>query len=154
MTNSVWKDDDGLLADLAAAVRDIAPMIPAVTQRGRAAYAWRTVDDELLLAGMSFDSEVDLAAATRDDASGPRVLVFDAAGISVELEISTDQVAGQILPPAAGTVTVELQDQPAGTMLVRADELGFFVLPPLPAGLARLRCDTGTATLVTEWVRL
>jgi hypothetical protein len=154
MTNPAWDDDDSLLGDLAAALLETAPLTEAVATRGKGAYAWRTVDADLLLAGMSFDSALTPAAATRDHEGGPRVLVFDADGICVELEIWADQVAGQILPPGLGTLWVELENTPDDPLMVQADELGFFVLPELPAGLVRLRCTTGSATLVTEWVRL
>ena len=153
MTPSAWDDDESLLADLAAALRDAAPLHDAVRDRGRAAYAWRTVDDELQLASLIFDSELEEAGPVRDDTGGPRILVFDADGISVELEVSPDRIAGQILPPAAGRIVVESQDQPDSTFSVDADDLGFFVLPGLIPGLRRLRCDTQDARLVTDWVR-
>ncbi len=155
MTQPAWDDDESLLAELATALNRIAPLRDAVAQRGRAAYTWRTIDDELALAGISFDSTLESATHLRDaDNGSPRVLVFDAEGISVELEVAPDRIAGQILPPSAGQVVVERQDAPEGTITVAADELGFFVLPDVTPGIMRLRCDTQTAKLVTEWVRL
>ncbi len=152
MTNPAW-DDDILLKDLAAALQEIEPMRDAVAARGRAAYTWRTIDDELALAGISFDSSLAPAADLRDGTeASPRVLIFDAEGISMELEVEPDRVTGQILPPSAGQIVVERQEAPEGTITVEADELGFFVLPATPAGLVRLRCQTREAKLVTEWV--
>jgi hypothetical protein len=155
MTHPAWDDDETLLADLAAALNDIAPMRDAVAERGRGAYTWRTIDDELALAGISFDSMLETASDLRDgDDGAPRVLIFDAEGISVELEVAPDRVAGQILPPSAGQILVEMQDAPEATITVEADDLGFFVLPSITARIMRLRCETSTARLVTEWVRL
>lgn len=155
MTQTGWDDDDVLLADLAAALTEVAPMYEAVAVRGRAAYTWRTIDDELALAGISFDSMLESASQVRDgEAGGPRVLVFDAEGISVELEVTPDRIAGQILPPSAGQIVVEMQDVPEGTITIEADELGFFVLPEITSGIMRLRCETPAAKLVTEWVRV
>jgi hypothetical protein len=40
------------------------------------------------------------------------------------------------------------------TFHVEADDAGFFDLPGMPRGPVRLRCDTPTGRLVTDWVRL
>jgi hypothetical protein len=37
---------------------------------------------------------------------------------------------------------------------VPVDDLGFFVIEPVPEGVVRLRCTTPTTRLVTDWVRL
>jgi hypothetical protein len=155
INTSPWDDDAALLADLAAALHGIAPLREAVAERGRSAYTWRTVDDELALAVISFDSALDLEAPLRDGENNPqRVLIFDADGISVELEVSQDRIAGQIFPPSTGHVVIEMQRGPEGTITADADELGFFILPGGISGTVRLLCDTPGAKLITEWVSL
>jgi hypothetical protein len=40
------------------------------------------------------------------------------------------------------------------TVQAEADQAGFFDLPGRLSGLVRVRCDTPTGRLVTDWVRL
>ena len=37
---------------------------------------------------------------------------------------------------------------------VPVDDLGFFVITPVPTGVVRFRCTTPSTRLVTDWVRL
>ena len=59
---------------------------------------------------------------------------------------------GQILPPSAAEIRIETADGTTYDIVV--DESGFFELPTLPAGAMRLRCDTATGRVVTDWVQL
>jgi len=158
MSQPAWNDDETLLAELAAALKEIEPLRESVAERGRGAYAWRTIDDDLALAAIAFDSSLESETVLRDDDDdAARVLVFEADGISVELEVSPGRVAGQLLPPSEGRITVEQQTgliEPASEVTVEADELGFFVVHGGVQGVVRLHCETPGAKLVTEWVRL
>ncbi|MGE5287425.1 MAG: hypothetical protein ACM3ML_09535 [Micromonosporaceae bacterium] len=152
MTQRRWDDDDQLLDDLAEAVRAVARESRTTAKHGRAALYWRTIDEDLELAGLSFDSLLEPADATRTDPGGTRTLVFAAAPMSVELEVSADGVVGQIIPPGAGEIRIESAD---GDLLeATANELGYFLIPVRPAGQVRLTCETPRSRLVTEWVRL
>ena len=151
MTAQGW-DDEALLADLGAAWREVAPMAAALTTRAQAAYSWRTVDQDLELAALHFDSAAEAATTGRDPDGAPRVLVFSSTPLSMELEVLPDQLVGQLVPPSAADVVVETE---TGTAThVRSDERGYFVVSPLPASPLRLRCDTATGRLVTDWVSL
>ena len=152
MTQRHWDDDEHLLQDLAYALNDSALLARTVADHAQAALSWQTVDEELLLAGLSFDSAMEPVRETRADLGDARVLVFTSSPLSVELEILHDQVVGQILPPGAAEIVVETSD--GAEHRISADESGFFVLPPVPQGPVRLRCDTSTARVVTDWVRL
>jgi len=147
-----WDDDQHLLDDLADAVREAAPLVGSLAEQGKGAYAWRTVDQDLLLASLSFDSSLERAQQRRSDSGDGRVLVFTAAPLSLELEVMTDRVVGQIIPPGPGEIRVETAG--GATFLVEADDAGFFELPDKPRGPVRLRCDTPSGRLVTDWVRL
>jgi hypothetical protein len=151
MTQNRWDDDQHLLDDLAEALRDAGPA-GAIAEYGKGAYAWRTIDEDLLLASLSFDSSLEPAQERRAGEGDERVLVFTAAPLSLELEVMPGRIAGQIVPPGAGEVRVEVAD--GVTFHVEADDAGFFTLPGGVHGLVRLRCDTPRARLVTEWVRL
>ena len=152
MTRRHWDDDERLFDDLAEAVRATAPLATTITAHAEGALSWRTIDEDLLLASLTFDSSLEQASLTRAEASESRALVFTSAPLSMELEIMHDQVVGQILPPSAGEILIETSD--GEEFHVSADESGFFELPPLPAGPVRLRCDTATGRVVTDWVRL
>jgi len=151
MTQRNWDDDEALLSGLAEAVKDTAALSPRIAHLGREAFSWRTVDEDLILAGLSFDSSLESLGAMRSP-EGSRVLVFSSSPLSVELELMADRIVGQIIPPDAGEVFVETAT--GATLTVEADDLGFFIIPSLPAGAVRLRCDTLSARLITDWVRI
>lgn len=137
---------------LEQALRDVAPHMDVVTRAGRDAFTWRTVDEELLLAELEFDSAgADTAAPVRGPESETRALMFRTSLQSVELEVAQDRVMGEFVPACPGEVEVEGQAGVLQTVLV--DDLGFFVIEPVPNGEVRLRCTTSTARLITEWIR-
>jgi hypothetical protein len=146
-----WDDDQHILDDLSDALREAA-LAGTIAEYGKGAYAWRTVDQDLLLASLSFDSSLERVQERRADPDDPRVLVFTASPLSLELEVLPDRIVGQIVPPGPGEIRVEAAD---GVIFrVEADHAGFFDFPGMPRGLVRLRCDTPTGRLLTDWVRL
>ena len=88
----------------------------------------------------------------RTDSDDARVLIFTAAPLSLELEVMAGHVVGQIVPPGPGEILVETSD--GATFRVNADDIGFFDLSDGPRGSVRLRCDTPTGRLITDWIRL
>jgi hypothetical protein len=151
MTQHRWDDDQNLLDDLSDALRE-APLASTIAEYGKGAFAWATVDQDLLLASLSFDSSLEPVRERRSDGGDGRVLVFTAAPLSLEIEVMPDHVSGQILPPGPGEVRVEASD--GITFHVEADDAGFFYLPRRLLGPVRLRCDTPAGRLATDWVRL
>jgi hypothetical protein len=152
MTRRLWDDDERLLADLAEAVRATQRLADTIAAQAEGALTWRTIDEDLLQASLTFDSSLEATAGTRAEPGQTRLLVFTATPLSMELEVTQDGVVGQILPPGPGEIHVETPD--GAEYSVGADESGFFELPPLPADAVRLRCDTATGRVVTDWVRL
>jgi hypothetical protein len=90
------------------------------------------------------------ARAWRSGADEPRVLVFTAPALSVELELLPGYVFGQVLPPCLARIRAETAD--GATIDVETDEAGFFNLSAVPRGRFRLRCETPAGRLVTDWV--
>ncbi|WP_328997323.1 hypothetical protein OHA18_22980 [Kribbella sp. NBC_00709] len=152
MTQHRWDDDDHLLEDLAAALHATEPLAQTIAEHAEGALSWRTIDDDLLRASLTFDSSLAASAEVRAEPDAARVLVFTSTPLSVELEVVQAEVVGQILPPGPGEVRVETSN--GATYDVVVDETGFFELPTLPAGAMRLRCDTATGRVVTDWVQL
>jgi hypothetical protein len=142
-------EDLCLLTDLSDAVR-AAALAGAVAEHGRGVYAWRTIDRDLAL--LSFDSSVEPVRAWRAESGQARVLIFTSTPLSLELELMADHVAGQIVPPGPGQILVETPEGIA--VQVEADDIGFFDFAGMPRGRVRLRCETPTGRLVTDWVCL
>jgi hypothetical protein len=147
-----FDSDEDLALELAEALREARPEIDEVARRGRGAFTWRTIDQDLLTAELMFDSTLQPAEVATRAADSGRVMVFSVELKSVEIEVLSDRVVGQFLPPSAGQVEVEGGEGVVAT--VPADDLGFFVVEPVPTGVVRFRCTTPTTRLVTDWVRL
>ena len=152
MADQWWGDDDQLLAELRDAL-NAAQAVPAEFRAAaRSAYTWRTIDAEL--AELTYDSALDTplgAGAVRADPAELRSLTFASKRLTIEVEITPDGLAGQITPARAGTVTVrtEAGDAPAAPI----DDLGFFLIRPLPARPFRLLCDTASGeSALTGWI--
>lgn len=117
-----------------------------VAELAKAAFSFRTMDEELWLATLDYDAERDLAAVRRGPA---HTLTFRSDTALVELEVLDRQVIGQVVPPIAGELTAEFAD---GVVLaVELDELGCFSLS-MRGGPMRLLLVGPEGRLTTEWV--
>jgi hypothetical protein len=156
--SSQWADDDRLLTALGDAVRAARDVPASFTEAGRAAYTWHGIDAEL--AALTFDSATEhmAAPAIRAEEASPRFLSFAAAGLTIGLEIGPDAITGQIVPPQPGRADACPASGPALTAEI--DEIGCFVIHPLPASPFRLHCHTdsghGTSGIsaLTTWITL
>lgn len=153
MTQRPWGDDEALLAELREALTGAAPVPPDFTAAARAAMAWRTIDADLLLAELAYDSSVDAALATR---AGPgtasRMLVFDGAGYRLEAEVGADGIVGQVLPVDGGMVGCQTADGTFDETVI--DEVGFFTLRAPAGGPVRLHVQLDGQAIATSWVNL
>ncbi len=104
------------------------------------------------LAWLSYDSALETVRPLRGDPDPARVLVFTTPPLSLELEVMADHVAGQIVPPGPGEIVVETPD--GASFRIEADDIGFFNFAGLPRGRIRLRCETPSGRLVTDWICL
>jgi hypothetical protein len=160
-----WTEDAELLDDLRRAVAEADAVTERRRQAARAAYSWRTVDEELL--ALTFDSATSPLAGVRGSgqdsgrdsgqaggqAGGqPRVLGFEGAGLSVELEVGEDQLMGQLVSGVTAQVRVETPDGERGS--VRSDASGFFALPSRLRGPVRLVVELADGEHRTPWVVL
>jgi hypothetical protein len=145
--------DEDLLHELGEALRAVEGDVTRVRALGRGSFTWRTLDQELLTATLTFDSDlVPEPATTRGEPDAGRVLVFTTELRSVEVEVLADRVVGQFVPPSPGKVRIEGDGGVIAS--VEVDDLGFFIVEPVPRGVVRLLCTTASAKLVTDWVRL
>lgn len=132
--------------------------VPAeVVESARAAFAWRSIDDEL--AALVYDSERDgeLLANVRATGRSSRMLTFEAPGLVLEVEVSGSrprELVCQVVPPQAAFLELLA---PGGARAVEADDFGTFHFAAVPPGVVKLRCrpQSGEATPVaTSWVQI
>jgi hypothetical protein len=103
-------DDDMLRLEeeLRRAARLLDPVPERLVRQARYAYAFHTVDAEL--AELTFDSLAPEHAGAVRGPAGPRLLTFEAATLTVEIEIDEDgdglRLTGRISPPRAADVDV------------------------------------------------
>jgi hypothetical protein len=156
MTHS---DDDILLDELRRVFAAIDPIPEPVQIAARAAIEWRTIDAEL--AALVSDSTVDEPVLAVRGGSEPRMLTFETADLTIELEAEvtgddTLRLVGQLVPPQIAQIAVRHGDELIAT---RADERGRFVAGGVGPGPVSLRCrldgETGEGRLVeTAWLSI
>ena len=145
-------DDEELLAALGEAVKARQAVPEWFVETGKNAYAWHNIDAELAQLTYDSDSDRGVAAAVRAEAASIRALTFTSARLSIELEVASDSLVGQIIPPLAGTLEVHTT---GGVTSSPVDEIGCFAVIPIPASPFRLRCRTEDGTdVLTGWITL
>lgn len=149
----VWHDDERLFAELTEAVRAADEVPGRFVDAAKGAFAWRTIDADL--ARLSYDSIDDeqTAMATRADEAAVRALTFTADRLTIELEITAESVLGQVVPAQPGELAVQIGTDERLTSPI--DEIGCFVVEPVPALPFRLHCRTADgAEAHTGWITL
>ncbi len=143
------RDDDHLLVDLRAALRQAGRPTPAMVAGGRAAFSWAGIDAELAV--LTHDSLRDAPTGLRGAAAPFRTLEFTGARTSVDIELTGTGLTGRLIPPTSGEVGL---CGPDGELrAVTTDELGCFDVEGVPGGPVRLRCRTASGVLLTDWFR-
>ncbi len=144
------QDDDELMAMLAAAQQEVAEVSDRSRAAARAAFAWRTIDEELM--ELTFDSRIHDEVLVRGAPEGATVVGFQGAELSLELERDDDQLMGQVVPAVKCRVT--LVTRAGDGLTVHADESGFFIFPFTGEGPCRLRVQVGDRVESTTWLDL
>jgi hypothetical protein len=148
---------DPLLSELRSVIESADPIPDAVVAAAKAAFGWATVDAELaeLVADSARATDRGLVTAGTRDAAAARLITFEAAGRTVEIEVAetgnTRHVVGQLVPMERASITVRWPD---GSRVTESDEVGRFSLDGLPAGPISLtvrRADTDVP-VATSWV--
>ena len=142
-------------AELRAIFSHLDPVPQLLDDAARTAFTWRTVDDEL--AELMRDSAEEEAGALVRSGGGPRQLSFESPRLGIELEVVATgprerRLDGQLLPPAAMTVTVERPGE--DPVSVQADELGRFSLEGLKAGVMRLHVILRGTQIAVPWTTI
>ncbi len=144
--------EDELLDLVGRALRAAEPVPDHVIAGARAAWTWRTIDQEL--AELVFDSAAELTGVRSEDTA--RQLTFRAPGVEIEVMVVDDvsrRIVGQLIPPGAFSVQLMVGD----TVLEEAtDRLGRFTFEGVAPGPVRITViDAERSHVVsTEWVLL
>jgi hypothetical protein len=150
----IW-DDEELLDALREALAERRTVPAEFVEAAKNAFAWRSIDIDVELAELTYDSsrDADIAPSTRAETASIRALTFTSAHLTLELEVTHDSLLGQIVPAQAGTIKVQLRD--GAETAVAADRIGRFTIRPIPAGEFRLHCKTSADTdALTGWFTL
>lgn len=147
-------DDDSLIRELAGVFDRVDPVPADVTLAARSAIAWRRMDAELaqLLEDAADEREL---AGTRGDGSGWRALTFEAATITIEVEVAVAgrgrTVLGQIVPAAAAQIVLRQVGVDA-PRVAATDDLGRFRFDEVAPGPISLRVEHPDGNVETGWV--
>jgi hypothetical protein len=150
-----WKDDDELLAALGEALRSERGVPAEFIAMGKAAFSWRGIDAEI--ATLTYDSVCEDAeaesAGVRSEPASLRYLTFTSGEFTLELEVTSDAILGQLVPPGPGRMELRTADGAVVTDVI--DQGGGFTVRPVPRGSFRLYCHaTNGATVLTNWLML
>ncbi|MFJ9900074.1 hypothetical protein ACIQPR_42765 [Streptomyces sp. NPDC091280] len=143
-------DDDLLEEELRQAVAILDPLPAELRQVAMEAYALYDMDARL--AELTFDSLVD-SVPVRGVTDVPRMLTFTAGGLSVDVEVTSEGLMGQVMPPQPVGIEVLSGPQAPRPTTLTADSMGRFTSDVTPAGPFALRLRTGGEVVVTEWLR-
>ncbi|MFG3151684.1 hypothetical protein ACGF7W_06500 [Streptomyces sp. NPDC048219] len=146
-TDGEW--DAGLLEEELRQAAAILDPVPAELRR-IAVDAYALHDLEARVAELTFDSLND-AAPVRGEPDPPRMLTFRADDVIVDVEVTSEGLFGQVLPP--GPARIEVLGGPLARARLTADDMGRFTGDAPPAGPFALRLRTGGEVVVTEWLR-
>lgn len=160
MSEQDWESlgDDELMALLGDAVAEDAAVSDRRREAARAAFTWRSVDDEL--AELLHDSALDAGAAVRSTAGpAPRSLAFGRTGLTLEIEVDGGQLLGEVVAEGQAAegqalARVTLQRPGAPDQSATADTAGFFRFADVGAGAVRFVVERGGWSLTTPWVTL
>jgi len=144
--------DDELLALVGRALRAADPVPDHVIDGARAAWTWRTIDEEL--AELVYDSSNQLAGVRSEDTA--RQLTFRSPGVEIEVMVTDEasrRVIGQLIPPGEFTVRLLIGD---AVIEEPTDRLGRFTFNGIAPGPVRLVVvdEHGHHLVITEWVLL
>jgi hypothetical protein len=150
-------DDEGMLAALNEMLGQRGAPPGWSVDLAKGSYGLRAIDAEL--AALTSDSELATGSELRAS-SGPRLLVFDAEALSVEIEVEHGtragrwQLVGQLIPAGPARIQVRRTSR-AEPVWVDADELGRFAVDALPSGPLSLICAReGQPAAATAWITI
>jgi hypothetical protein len=150
-------DDGQLLAALGEVLHTSGPPPDWSVELAKATFGLRAADAELAV--LTSDSGVAGGQSALRSAAAPRLAVFDATDLSVEIQIEAGpragswRLVGQLIP--AAPAGIQVRQAPAEPFWVDADDLGRFAVDQLRDGPLSLICErSGLPPTVTQWIAI
>ncbi|EON22646.1 MULTISPECIES: hypothetical protein [Nocardioides] len=143
--NETTPDEQAVLDELALALRSRDDIDPKHRVAAQAAFAWRTIDEELM--ELTYDSLLEPSTVRSAGVDEPRTVSFSSTIGSLELEIDGERIMGHVLP--GGTVTVVMTNVVGQRVQSPSDEDGVFELMGSLPGPVRFTIE-GQGT--TQWL--
>jgi len=143
--------DDELLARLRNAANELDPVPEHVLAAARAAITTRRLDEEL--AELIADSALAGAVGVRAAGEEVRLLSFESADVSLELQVEyqgAEVAVRGLVTGATGEAVVEV----AGTRHAAPIDDGWFAVTGLPRGATRVSVPGPAGPVVTSWVQV
>ncbi len=155
-TRDLHPDDIELLERLGAIAEQLDPVPPEVMELGRAAFALHHADTALMT--MATDAMSVAGLRSTDSARGAsQLLVFEHAGVSIELDVTVrgdfGRIIGVVIDEAgtAGDETGMVLETPSSTRTVDLEDERFS-FERVPLGLARITLQrSGERVMSTTW---
>jgi len=146
--------DDVLLIRLRTVLDQVDPMPAGMTVEASALFGLRRLDEEL--AELVRDSAQDHGGVLVVRGEGDvRLISFETGPVAVELQVTERGAMRDLVAQVTGTALLGAEVE---TVLGRRSvpvEDSLFAVDGVPAGLLRLRLDTGVGRdLVTSWVKV
>jgi hypothetical protein len=153
MDPTQWdRSDDDLMGELKEALEEARSVPPDLLEAAKAAFTWRTVDEELEMLALSYDSAMADTALVRGVGSPERMLVFESEDLTMEIEVGEEVLMGQVVPTWPGRAILE---DPQGPLQeTEADDGGFFLFRRPTTSPVRVKWIAGETRVVTAWVPL
>jgi hypothetical protein len=150
-------DDDQLMAALGQVLRASRPHPEWSAELAKASYDLLAADAELAL--LTSDSSLPSAPSALRSAAAPRLTVFDAQDLTVEIQVEAAagagswRLIGQLTP--AVPARIQVRQPPAGSFWVDADDRGRFAVDQVRDGPLSLLCTrAGLRPAVTQWIMI
>jgi hypothetical protein len=138
-----------ILEILGRALEHSDPVPISVTEAGKSALTWLTIDAEL--AELVFDSARDELVGVRSETLAERQLTFQSPTVEIEIMLvgDTRHLVGQLVPAQDAEVTLITE---LASTDVTTDNLGRFDFNGVEHGRIRLQVRTvGGPSITTQW---
>lgn len=145
--------DVELLERLGAIAEIVDPVPDHVREMGRALFAFRDPDAELMEA---VELDADRLEAVRGSAPTSRMHFFEFRELSVDVELTVSSgfcdVVGVVADPGGSDGTSVTLDTVSASFTTTPDEDGRFEIRNVPVGMVRISLDRGSRSKVaTPW---
>jgi hypothetical protein len=143
--------DDELMLELKQAVATQWSAPETVMEAAKAAFDWRGIDAELEVLSASYDSLLAEPVGVRGPSvTAPQMLVFDSEHVTIELELGTDVIMGQVIPAESNRIILERAD--GSHIQADTDDAGVFLVRRPTRGPIRLRFRHHHTDVATDWI--